>query len=320
MCRVCPTHPPILNTPTCPHSTHTHTDDDKDSLGYPKCCCLLQCLQLSHSSLQAALVSLRLVQSLVSAPQDVLLIRQQPLFGLCMQRHSYYNTISIIFIVVVFVLLLITVVIDGCWLGAVPAVCLHCKQAMLGLSKSLHTYTKNCLLAYTCRIPLHACRSECRWACQHHSLASHNQMYETKFNQSLPDQPCTSFVLLFLYACNILWTVNTGYQHRLSALQQHAYGMRGPQLSTMLPWAPACLHICIDSCAISSFPIVTHLDCALQGFILSLQGVEARHLALQRLDLGCDCSGNCPLSLKLVLILTHCLLTTPLHTSQPGCG
>lgn len=88
---------------------------------YPKCCCLLQCLQLSHSSLQAALMRLRLVQSLVSAPQDVLLIRQQPLLGLCMRHYNHYNTIVVTCIVVVLVLLFITIVMNVRWLGSGPA-------------------------------------------------------------------------------------------------------------------------------------------------------------------------------------------------------
>ena len=45
-------------------------------------CCLLQRLQLSNAVLQAALTGLRLSQGLVSSPQDLLLIRQEPLLGL----------------------------------------------------------------------------------------------------------------------------------------------------------------------------------------------------------------------------------------------
>ena len=46
----------------------------RTALDYPKYCCLLQCLELSHVLLQAALTSLSLSQRLMSAPEDLLLI------------------------------------------------------------------------------------------------------------------------------------------------------------------------------------------------------------------------------------------------------
>lgn len=57
----------------------------------------------------------------------------------------------------------------------------------------------------------------------------------------------------------------------------------------------------------------THLNSGFEGFIFSLERVQTRHLALQRLNLGRHGPYNGPLSFQFLVTFINQLLLTPLQ-------